>query len=103
MKFNNYIKEEILNSIEEDYFILSEYHIKLFKLDEKGVTIPNIHRKIVEKAIDYLTKKFNLGKNDLEYIGFTDLDFIKKGSKLFQFNILKKGHEKYGSTVAYRY
>lgn len=104
MKFKKFLIEtkisEELDGLSE-CFLLSEYHIELFKINEGAIL--KVDKKIMKKSLNYLTKKFGLKKKDFNYIGFTNLDFIKKGSKLLQFNIIKKNHEKFGSTVAYRY
>jgi len=107
MKFQTFLKNSrIKNEIEnltDDCFILTEYHKTIFdfNIDEKS-SLPKVDKKILKKAIYHLTKKFNIDESDLEYIGFTDLSFMKKDSKLLQFNITKKGHSKFGSTVAYK-
>jgi len=109
MKFKTFLKNSrIKNEIEnltDDCFILTEYQKIIFdinvKVDEK-TSLPKVDKKTLKKAINYLTKKFDIDESDLEYIGFTDLSFIKKDSKLLQFNIMKKGHSKFGSTVAYK-
>lgn len=108
MKFQSFLNKtkitDELDRIDNISFILDEYHKELFKLqlDEKR-DIQKVDKKIMDTAIKYLVKKFNIKDDELEFIGYTDLSFIKKDSKLLQFNILKKGHSKFGSTVAYKY
>lgn len=57
----------------------------------------------MEEIIRSLCKKYNIKKNEIKYIGYTDTSMItgKKNSKLLQFNIMKVGHKKYGSTIGY--
>jgi len=56
-----------------------------------------------EIAILSVANKFNVNSKELEYIGMTDCSFVKPGATLFQYNILKHSHEKYGSTVSYKF
>jgi len=108
MKFQMFLnKTKVVNeldNIKSNGFVLSDYQKELFKvsLDEKS-ELPKVDKKILDIAMKFLTKKFDVSDDELKYIGYTDLSFIKKGSKLLQFNILKKGHPKFNSTVAYKY
>jgi hypothetical protein len=59
---------------------------------------------VIREASEHLAKKYRVEPEDLEYIGFTDASlFIRPGAKLLQFNIMKRGHELYGGTIAYEY
>ena len=51
----------------------------------------------------YLATKLNISVTDLDCIGLTECSFVKEGAVLMQYNVTKKGHEKYKSTVGYRY
>lgn len=92
-----------IDNIKGSYFVFNDYQKELFKVIEEKVESPKVDKKTLDIAIKFLTKKFDITEDELKYIGYTDLSFIKKGSKLLQFNILKKGHPKFNSTVAYKY
>lgn len=106
MKFQTFlnkvkIEEELKNN--GDCFMLNEYQKELFKINIDEKVSPNLPKKIMDAAYKQLMKRFDIEKEDLEYIGFSDLSFLKAGSKLLQFNIIKKGHRSFGSTVAFKY
>lgn len=47
-----------------------------------------------------LAKKTVVAVRALRFIGTTNCDHIKKGAKLFQYNLVLKGHPKHRSTLA---
>lgn len=56
--------------------------------------------ELIKKSAIIIARKHNINVSDLNYIGYTDCScFRNEGDVLFQFNVLKKDHEKYGSTV----
>lgn len=49
-----------------------------------------------------IAERYGVNLEDLHYIGFTDCSFFREeGSKVLQFNLLKEGHERHRSTVAW--
>lgn len=106
MKFQHFLlKVKIDNELNNtnESFILNDYQKELFKvsINEKGPI--SLDKKIMTAAYNELSKRFGIKKEDLDYIGYTDLSFIKDGAKLLQFNIINKNHKSYKSTVAFKY
>ena len=58
---------------------------------------------MIEKGRRFLARKFGVEANELVYIGGTDCSFMAAGAVLIQYNIMKKGHDQYKSTVGYKY
>ena len=54
----------------------------------------------VDRVVGSLLSKHNITTDDLEYIGDTMVDYISDTAKLFNFNIIKKQHKLFGSTIA---
>jgi len=107
MKFQIFVQnQQVTNEVEkfENGSILDDFQKEIFKItvDEKKA-IQKLEKKVMDMAMKFLTKKFNLKASDFVYIGFTDMSFVKQGAKLLQFNIMKKGHKSYQSTVAFKY
>jgi hypothetical protein len=58
-------------------------------------------KTIISEAREILAKKHNISIRDLHYIGYTDCSCIKgEGAVSVLFNITKKCHPSYKSTVA---
>lgn len=61
-------------------------------------------QQVVEKALTHVAKKHDVNVEELDYIGFMDLETVYgNGAKTLMFNIMKVGHIRYGSTVAYQH
>ncbi len=60
---------------------------------------------LIQKALKHLALKFRISVNDLELIsnGVQKVDHMGDGALLFYFNIMKEGHEFYGSTKTWKY
>jgi len=60
-------------------------------------------KETIKQGVRFLSKKHGISFSDIEYIGSTDCSFIWIGAQLLQYNIIKIGHDLFGSTVAYKY
>jgi hypothetical protein len=60
-------------------------------------------QQLIEKALAHVAKKHGVKVEELDYIGYTDLEYIYpgKGAKTLMFNIMKVNHVNYQGTVAY--
>lgn len=61
-------------------------------------------QQVVEKALAHVAEKHGVKVDELDYIGFMDLESIYgNGAKTLMFNIMKVGHVSYCSTVGYEH
>ncbi len=61
-------------------------------------------QQVIKRALAYVAKKHDVKAEELDYIGFMDLETIYgNGAKTLMFNVMKVGHLKYRSTVAYEH
>lgn len=61
-------------------------------------------QQVIEKALTHVAKKHSVNVEELDYIGFMDLESIYgNGAKTLMFNIMKVGHASYCSTVGYEH
>jgi hypothetical protein len=62
-------------------------------------------QQVIERALAYVAKKHGVKVEELDYIGYSDLEFLYpgQGAKTLMFNIMKVGHKSYQSTVAYEH
>jgi hypothetical protein len=51
----------------------------------------------------HLSIEYDLQEEYLEYIGYSDCNFINPNAKLLYYNVNIKTHEKYKSTITYGY
>lgn len=60
-------------------------------------------QQLIERALAHVAKKHGVKVEELDYIGYTDLEYVYpgQGAKTLMFNIMKVGHENYTGTVAY--
>ena len=63
----------------------------------------DIKKEIYDEALKALSKQHKIDKKYLEYIGYVDLKWKSPDAKLIHFNINKKEHPHYKSTIAYKY
>ena len=62
-------------------------------------------QQVIEKALVYVANEHGVKVEELDYIGFTDLEYIYpgKGAKTLMFNIMKVGHVSYQNTEVYEH
>ncbi len=62
-------------------------------------------QQVIEKALAHVAKKHGVKVEELDYIGYSDLECIYpgQGAKTLMFNIMKVGHVNYLGTVAYEH
>jgi len=102
MKFKKFLNREKLTEMAKKLSIcevLTPYQKELLKITE--VAILDVDKKLYDIALSFITKKINVKKKDLIYIGYSDLSWSKPGRKLLQFNIMDPNHLQYKSTVSY--
>ena len=62
-----------------------------------------MQQSIIEKGLKYLMKKYRLRKSELAYIGVMDCSYQAPNALLLHYNILKKGHNLFKSTVTMKH
>jgi hypothetical protein len=61
-------------------------------------------QQVIERALAHVAKRHGVKVEELDYIGYTDMDSIYgNGAKTLMFNVMKVGHASYQSTVAYEH